>query len=72
LDRPVPAGVGNPIEGFEVALDPLLKPVNVLLLILIGVGDAREVKREIPFLQGLLPSIQRLIDFFLFRNLAGE
>jgi hypothetical protein len=71
LDGSVPTGIGNPIEGFEISLDPLLKSVNVFLLILIGLGDAREVKREVPFLEGLLSSTQSLIDFLFFRNLAG-
>jgi hypothetical protein len=71
LDGSVPAGIGNPIEGFEISLDPLLKSDNVFLLILIGVGDAREVKGEVPFLEGLLSSTQRVIDFLFFRNLAG-
>jgi hypothetical protein len=37
-----------------------------------GVGDTREVKRKIPFVEGLLSSTQNLIDFLFFRNLAGE
>jgi hypothetical protein len=38
---------------------------------LIGVGDAGEVKGKFSLLEGLLPSIQNLIDFFFFGNLAG-
>jgi hypothetical protein len=72
LDRSVPTGVGNPIEGFKIPLDPFLKSVKVFLLILIGVGDAGEVKGEVSFLEGLLSSIQQLIDFFFFGNLAGQ
>jgi len=72
LHGSVPARVGNPIEGFEISLDPLLKSGNVFLLVLISFGDAREVKGEVPFLEGLLSSTQSLKDFLFFRNLAGQ
>jgi hypothetical protein len=72
LDGSVPIGVGNPIKGFEISLDALRQPVKVFFLILIGSGDAGEVKREVSFLEGLLSSIQSLIDFFFLGNLAGE
>jgi hypothetical protein len=47
LEGSVPTGVGNSIEGVEISLDPLLKPVQVFLLILIGFGDAGEIKGEV-------------------------
>jgi hypothetical protein len=72
LDRSVPTGVANSIKGLEIPLHPLLKPTKVFSLILISFGDAGEVEREVPFLEGLLPSIQKLIDFFFLGNLAGE
>jgi hypothetical protein len=50
LEGSVPTGVGDSIEGFEISLDPLLEPVEVLLLILIGFGDTGEVKGEVFFL----------------------
>jgi hypothetical protein len=67
----VPAGISNPIKRFEISLDTVLESVNVFFLILISFGDASEVKGEIPFLESLLSSIQSLIDFLFFRNLAG-
>jgi len=57
LNRSVPAGIGNPVEGFEISFDPLPKSGKILLLVLIGIGDAREVKGEVPFLKGLLSSV---------------
>jgi hypothetical protein len=71
LYGPVPTGVGNPIKGFEISADPLLKSGNVLFLVLIGLGDTREVKGKVSFLESLLSSIQNLMDFLFFRNLAG-
>jgi hypothetical protein len=72
LDGSVPTGVGYPVKGFEIPLDPLPKAAKIFFLILIGLGYAGEVKGEVSFLEGLLPSIQNLIDFFFFGNLAGE
>jgi hypothetical protein len=71
LDGSIPVGIGDPIEGFEISLDPLLKSGKVLFLVLIGRGDAREIKGEVFGLEGLLSSIQDLIDFLFFGNLAG-
>jgi hypothetical protein len=72
LDGSVSTGVANSIKGFEIPLDPPLKPIKVFFLILISFGDAGEVEREVSFLEGLLSPIQNLIDFFFLGNLAGE
>jgi hypothetical protein len=71
MDGSIPTGIDNPIKGFKISLHPLLKSVKVFLLILISFGNTGEVKCEVSFLEGFLPSIQNLIDFFFFGNLAG-
>jgi hypothetical protein len=50
LDGSIPTGIGNPIEGFKISFDPLLKPVKVFLLILISFGNTGKVKGEVFFL----------------------
>jgi len=72
LNGSVPAGIGNLIESFKISINPLFRSVKVFLLILIVFRDAGEVKGKVSFLYGLLPSIQNLIDFFFFGNLAGQ
>jgi hypothetical protein len=49
-----------------------LKSVKVFLFILIGSGDTREVKGEVSFLEGLLSSVQSLINPLFLGNLTGE
>jgi hypothetical protein len=72
MDRSIPAGIFYLIEGFKISPYSILKSVKVLIFILIVFGDAGEVKRKVFFLKGLFSLIQYLIDFFFFRNLAGE
>jgi hypothetical protein len=72
MDRSIPTGISDLIEGFKIPFHSVLKLTKILIFILIGLGDAGKVKGEVFFLESLLPSIQYLMDSLFIRNLAGQ
>ena len=68
LNRSVPIGIGNPVEGLKVSFDSLLKSVKVLLFILIGPGNAGEVEGQVFFFVEPLVFDSKFDRFFLLRK----